>query len=127
MVKTKNKTRIKDNELYILPSPNVEMREFVNKFKIDMMEHIVSSIKFAIEHKLPIVEVFQFRNSPFVVTIAEKEFIPNLNHIGKFYKEHEIFELCPRVEKLRNLLLTKNDEKEKSGSTGADIDQSTSE
>ena len=44
MVKTK--TVIKENELYILPSPNDEMRKFVNKFKVDMMEHIVSSIKY---------------------------------------------------------------------------------
>ena len=105
---------MKENELYVIPSPNEEMRDFVKKFKIDMMEHVVSSIKFAVENRLPIVEVFQFKNSPFVITIAEKEYKANLEHISKFYKEHQIFELCPRVEKLQEILKTKPDEKEKS-------------
>jgi len=106
----KRKTNIKENELYILPSPNDEMRNFVNKFKVDMMEHIVSSIKYAIENKLSIVEVFQFKNSPFVVTIAKKEFGANLDHIGKFYADNQIYELCPRVEQLRETI--KKNEKE---------------
>ena len=114
MVRKNKRASIKENELYILPTPNDEMRNFVNKFQVDMMEHVVSSIKFAVENKLPMVEVFQFKNSPFVVTIAEKEFIPNLEHIGKFYKDHEIFELCPRVEQLQKILKDKKtDEKEK--------------
>jgi len=113
MVKKKKRASMKENELYILPSPNDEMRAFVNKFRVDMMEHVVSSIKFAVENKLPIVEVFQFKNSPFVVTIAEKEFVPNLEHISKFYKDHQIFELCPRVEQLQKILKNKPDEKEK--------------
>lgn len=76
------------------------------------MEHVVSSIKFAVEHKLQIVEVFQFKNSPFVVTITEKEFEPNLEHINKFYHENEMYELCLKVEKLQQILKDKNDEKE---------------
>jgi len=109
---------MKENELYIIPSPNEEMRVFVNKFKVDMMEHVVSSIKFAVENKLPIVEVFQFKNSPFVVTINEKEFDANLTHIGKYYKDHQIFELCPRVEQLREVLKRKKNEKERPEDTG---------
>lgn len=107
----KRATVVKENELYILPSPNEEMRTFVGKFKIDMMEHVVSSIKFAVENKLPIVEVFQFKNSPFVVTITEKEFDTNLSHISQFYKENQIYELCPRVEQLREILKGKPNEK----------------
>ena len=103
---------MKENESYILPSNNEEMRSFISKFKLDMMESIVSSIKFAIENKLNIVEIFQFKNSPFVVTVSEHEFDLNLEHIHKFYVENEIYELCPKVEKLRQLLKNKN-EKEK--------------
>lgn len=113
---------MKNNESYVLPSPSEDMRAFVGKFRIDMMEHVVTSIKFALENKLPIVEVFQFSNSPFVVTIAEKEFEPNLAHINKFYTDNELYELCPRVEKLRNLIKSKTDEKEKpeTGNGGTD-------
>jgi hypothetical protein len=122
MVRKNKQTTVKDNELYILPSPSEEMKSFVNKFKIDMMEHIVSSIKFAVEHKLAIVEVFQFKNSPFVVTIAEGEFEPNLEHINKFYMDHEMYELCPKVEGLRKLLKRKNDEKENPETDGSGTD-----
>ena len=105
---------MKENESYILPSPNKEMRDFVGKFKVDMMEHVVSSIEFAIDNKLSIVEVFQFKNSPFVVTINEQEFEPNLSHINQYCKDNEIYELCAKVEKLRKILQRKNNEKKNS-------------
>lgn len=114
MVNKKKKATVKlENELYIIPSPNDEMRSFVNKFKVDMMEHIVNSIKYAVDNKLAIVEVFQFKNSPFIVTIAEKEFDTNLNHIHKFCMENEVYELCPKIEQLQQILKHKTDEKEK--------------
>jgi len=102
------KVESKENELYIIPSGNDDMRNFVNKFKIDMMEHVILSIKFAIENKLPIVEVFQFKNSPFVVTITNTEFMSNLEHISQFYRKHEIFELCQKVEELQQTLKNKS-------------------
>ncbi len=101
------------NELYLLPSPSEDMRTFTTKFRIDMMEHVVASIKFAVENKLPVVEVFQFTNSPFVVTIGESEFASNLENINKFYMKNEMYELCPKVEQLQSILKKKNDEKEK--------------
>jgi signal recognition particle receptor subunit beta len=110
MVKKKNKIVAKENKLYILPSLNSDMRKYISKFKVDMMEHVVSSIKFAVENKLPIVEVFQFKNTPFVVVINEQEFMSNLSHIRNYYMENEIYELCPRVEKLYETL--KKNEKE---------------
>ena len=121
MVKKKHKVHMKENELYILPSPNDEMRKFVYKFKVDMMEHVISSIKFAIENKFPIIEVFQFKNSPFVVTISEKEFSINLNFIYQFYKENEMYELVPRVEQLQEILKRKNDEKQNKETDGNNL------
>jgi hypothetical protein len=109
--RTKKAKEVPENELYILPSPTDEMKSFVTKFKVDMMEHVVSSIKFALENKLPLVEVFQFKNSPFVVTISEAEFDTNLSHIRKYYMDNEIYELCPRVEKLQEILKRKPNEK----------------
>ena len=124
MVKRKQ-ANLKENETYIIPSPNDEMRLFVTKFKVDMMEHVVSSIKFAVENKLPLIEVFQFKNSPFVVTIAAKEFATNLDHIGKYYKENEIYELYPRVEQLQKILKDNiPDEKEKPDKSSPDKPES---
>ena len=112
MVKKKSANTTEENELYILPSINDEMTLFVTKFKIDMMEHVVNSIKYAIKNKLPMVEVFQFKNSPFIITISEKEFGQNLNHIHNFCMENEIYELCPKIEQLQQILKYKTDEKE---------------
>ena len=113
MVRKNKKATSQDNEIYIVPSPNDEMRKFVSKFKVDMMEHVVSSIKFAVDNKLQLVEVFQFKGTPFVVTINEKEFIPNLSHIHKFYMENEMYELCQRVEVLCETLKKKNEKENK--------------
>ncbi len=96
----KKKEKVIEQELYIVPSKNDEMKAFVNKFKVDMMERVVNSIKFAMDNKMDMVEIFTFKDSPFVVTMSDKEFKCNLEHIAKFYKEHEFYELFPRVEKL---------------------------
>ena len=112
---------MKENYDYVLPSSNEELKKFVTEHKLDMMEQVVSSIEYALEYKLPIIEVFQFKNSQFVVTISEREFESNLDNIYNCYMEDEIYELCPRVIKLQNLLKRKIDEKQKatqnSGST----------
>lgn len=124
MVNKKKRATVKsENELYILPSPNDEMRSFVNKFKVDMMEHVVNSIRYAVNNKLPIVEVFQFKNSPFIVTIAEKEFDINLNNILEFCMENEVYELCPKIEQLQKILKYKTDEKEKPDKKRPDPEQ----
>lgn len=98
------KEKIVEPDSYILPAPNEEMKEFVIKFKVDMMQNIIQKIKFAVENKLHMIEVFTFSNSPFVITIAEKEFDANLEHIEKYYTEKEIYELLPTVQELRKLL-----------------------
>lgn len=103
----KKKVIIKDNESYILPSDNKELTSFITKYKVDMMDQVVSSIEYALENKLPIIEVFQFKNSHFVITITEKEFESNLDNIYNCYMQDEVYELCPRVVKLRELLKRK--------------------
>jgi hypothetical protein len=109
----KNKVATKDNIVYILPSSNQELKGFILKNKLDVMEQVISSIEYALQHGLPMVEVFQFKNSEFIVTISEKEFQSNLDNIFKCYMENEIYELCPRVIRLQNLVKRKIDEKQK--------------
>lgn len=121
MVKNKIRAKAEENESYILPSENDGMVKFVNNFKIDMMEHIVSSIEFALKNKLPIIEVFQFKNSPFVITINEEEFDSNLTHIEKFYTENKIDELCPRIKNLKEILNKKINEKRPKDINGSNI------
>lgn len=110
---TKNKISTLENEPYVLPSDNKELQSFVEKYKVDMTEQVVSSIEFAIKNKLPIIEVFQFKDSKFVVTVAPKEFDINLEQIYKFYLSSEQYELCERVVKLREKLKKNLNEKTK--------------
>ena len=65
--------------LYVLPSDNKELQSFSKKFKSEMMEQVVSVIEFAVNNNLPFVEVFQFKNSDFVITLSEKDYSTNLD------------------------------------------------
>lgn len=108
-----------ENTPYVLPANNKELQSFVDKYKVDMTEQVVSSIEFAMKHKLPLIEVFQFKDSKFVVTVTPTEFDINLEAIYKFYLETEQYELCKRVAKLRNQLKEQWNEKKKKTSTGS--------
>jgi hypothetical protein len=107
-----------ENDPYVLPSDNKQLQSFIEKYKVDMTEQVVSSIEFAVKHNLPIIEVFQFKDSKFVVTVAPKEFDTNLENIYKFYLQAEHYELCKRVVKLRQKLGKTLNEKTKKPSTG---------
>lgn len=95
-----------------LPSDNEIMEAYIKKNKIRLTEKALSSIEYAINNKLPFIEVFGFNNSNFIIAIAEKDYLPNVNHIYNFYLESEHYELCPRVVRLQTLLNNLNDENE---------------
>ena len=101
---------------YILPSDNKELTLLCRQFKLDMMEQIISSIEYAIENNLPLVEVFQFKNSEFVITLSEKDYLTNVENIYNYYMETESYEYCPRVVRLQKTIKEKSnktDEKQK--------------
>lgn len=115
----KTKITTQENDPYVLPSDNKELQTFIDKYKVDMTEQVVSSIEFAIKNKLPIIEIFQFKDSKFVVTVSPKEFDINLEAIYKFYLDSEHYELCDRVVKLREKLNKNLNEKKKNPTTGS--------
>jgi hypothetical protein len=89
---------ISEPEDYILPSKDDEMISFIKKFKIDMMEHVVTSVQIAIDNDISEIEVFRFKDGPYAITIPSSEFKVNMEHISKFYRSNQLYELCPRVE-----------------------------
>ena len=97
--------------LYVLPSENKDLQSFSKKFKVDMMEQVVGIIEFAVEHDLPIIEVFQFKNSDFVITLSEKDYLTNLDNIYIYYMQQEEYENCPKVVRLRKTLQEKSSRK----------------
>jgi len=94
--------------LYVLPSNNKDLEFFSKKYKLDMMEQVVGIIEFAIEHNLPLIEVFQFKNSDFVITLSEKDYLTNLDNIYSYYMKNESYEHCTRVVRLQKILNKKS-------------------
>lgn len=110
--KSKRPSMNEENELFVLPSSNDDMLIFIQKFKIDLLEQIIRSIEYALDNHQSIVEVFQFKNTDFVVTVDHTEFESNLDNIHKYYMENELYEFVPRVVKLREKIKHKTNEKE---------------
>ena len=89
---------------YILPSEHKELESFSKKFKVDMMEHVIDSIEHAVKEDLPLIEIFQFKNSDFVITIGEKDYISNVDNIFNYFIENELYENCDKIVKLQSIL-----------------------
>ena len=104
-------------EKYVLPSEHSELEVFSKEFKIDMMEHILNSIDLAVKENLPLIEIFQFKNSDFVITLSDKDYLTNLENIYSYFLEHEKYEYCNKLIQLQKTLKEKSeqntDEKEK--------------
>ena len=117
MAAKKNTTNLPP--LYVLPSENKELQFFSQQFKVDMMEQVVKAIEFAVEHHLPFIEVFQFKNSDFVITLSERDYLNNLDNIYSYFLEKEIYEYCPRVIQLQKIIRSHpvkiNDENQTAG------------
>ena len=105
MATTKN---INNSTLYVLPSDDTELQKFTQKYKIDMMEKVVESIEEAIKYDLPLIEVFQFKNSDFVITLSEKDYLTNLDNIYAYYLKYEIYENCQKLIELQKTIKEKS-------------------
>lgn len=113
MPRKKNTKSVSElNVPMILPSDNEIMEAYIKRNKIRLTEKALSSIEYAINNKLSFIEVFSFNDSSFIIAIAEKDYLQNVDHIYNFYLESEHYELCPRVVRLQTLLKNLNDEKE---------------
>lgn len=92
------------HKIYLLPSNFNEMNKFIEINKIQLMEHVISSIEYAIEKKLSMVELFNFKDSDFVVTLPKNQFKENLENVYNYYIEKEHYELCIRVKNIEKKL-----------------------
>ena len=100
----KKKTVEQTLKQYQLPSENKDLHNFINSKRVDMMEQAVSSIKYALDNNLSLVELYQFKDSEFVIMVSDKEFLTNLEHIYDYYINNEMYELCKRVASLKKRL-----------------------
>lgn len=91
---------------YILPSDFTELDTFIEQNKTIMTEQVISSIDYALDKKLEIVEVFKFKKSDFVITLSSDTFKQNLENVYKYYLSTEKYELCSRLKKVEDKLNT---------------------
>jgi hypothetical protein len=113
MTRKKNtKSIVDENVPMILPSDNEIMKAYIQKNKIQLTEKTLSSIEYAVNNKLPFVEIFGFKNSDFIIAVSENDYLENVNNIYSFYLETENYELCSRIVKLKTLLNNNTNEKE---------------
>lgn len=98
------KASTKKYKPYLLPSEFSEMERFIEVNKVLMTEQVISSIEYALDKKLNIIEVFSFKDSDFVVTLPFEQFKNNLLHVYNYYIQTEKYELCIRVKKIETKL-----------------------
>lgn len=96
-----------EKKSYELPSDYVQLRDFVFKNKELLMGEVVNSIEKAMNNNALFVEVFSFKNSEFIITILEKDFGQNLEHLYKHYIATEQYEMCPKIVQLQKRLNSK--------------------
>lgn len=89
---------------FVLPSDFKELELYVQSHKFDLTEYVITSIEHALEKNLSIVEVFNFKNSDFVITISREAFHENIQSVYKLYIQEEKYELCNRVKRVESLL-----------------------
>lgn len=80
------------------------LENFIINNKLKLMEQVVASIEYAINHNLPSVEVFNFKKSEFIVVLEYSTFEYNIDSILRYYIEMELYEFCDRVNKLKQKL-----------------------
>jgi hypothetical protein len=90
-----------------LPSEDSELKKFLSKNKLSLMEQVLNSIEYAIENEIESVEIFSFKDSDFIVSLHRDKFLENIENIYKFYVNEEKYELCSRVKRINLKLLKK--------------------
>jgi hypothetical protein len=102
---TRNKKKKSEkNKLIVLPSDNAEMQKYLEANRDEINLHIISCIEYATSYNLPLIEIFNFKNSSFVITLFEKNFLENIDNIYQYYIKSENYEMCSKLIKLKSEL-----------------------
>ena len=75
-----------------LPFDYSQMESLIKVNKIKLMEQVVSSICYAVKNNLNAIEVFNFKDSDFIVVLVRDSFESNLNSIYNYYISSETYE-----------------------------------
>lgn len=100
-----SKSKLKNTyEVIELPSSNAEMEKYLESHRSEINHRILENIEYGIKMRMPVVEIFSFKNSSFVVLMNRKDFKENIQNIIEFSKKNEDFEVCRKANKVMQKL-----------------------
>jgi hypothetical protein len=103
--KSGSKTKSKNSyEVIELPSSNDEMEKYLETHRHEINSRILNNIEYGIKNRMPVVEIFSFKNSNFVVLMNQKDFRENIQNIIEFSKKHDDFEICRHAKQVMQKL-----------------------
>lgn len=91
-----------------LPAENSEMETFLETNKNEIYLYIVNKIKESITSGEDCVELFKFKGTEYYVLIHKNTFENILDKYFKYFMEHEIYEGCAEINKVREKLIRYN-------------------
>ena len=102
-----------------LPFDYSQMESLIKVNKIKLMEQVVSSICYAVKNNLNAIEVFNFKDSDFIVVLVRDSFESNINSRYNYYISSETYEHCGRVLNIKQQLNQKNEQEKRHKSKGS--------
>ena len=90
---------------FVLPKDNDDLVKFIQSDKTKLTERVVDAIAFGIDNKLDLVEVFEFYDTNFVITLDKKLYLENLENIYAWYISSEKYELCSRIKPIKDKII----------------------
>jgi hypothetical protein len=103
--KSGSKVKLKNSyEVIELPSSNDEMEKYLETHRHEINSRILNNIEYGIKNRMPVVEIFSFKNSNFVVLMNQKDFRENIQNIIEFSKKHDDFKICRQAKQVMQKL-----------------------
>lgn len=99
-----------------IPSEFNLMNQFLESKKLECTEHVVASIEYAHNRKMDHIQLFEFENTDYVISLNSSTFNENLDNIYDYYIDSEQYEYCNRLLEVKKLINTKDTNEQKKNS-----------
>jgi hypothetical protein len=99
--KSGSKSKLKNTyEVIELPSSNAEMEKYLESHRSEINHRILENIEYGIKMRMPVVKVFSFKNSSFVVLMNRKISGKIFKTSLSFPRRTKILKFAARPERL---------------------------
>lgn len=87
-----------------LPFEEGPLNAYMKVNIINLMDHIVKSIDYAVNKNLPTIDLFNIDSTDYVIQLDNTSFRENLDYIYNYFINNELYEHCMKVCKVRDKL-----------------------